>query len=130
LLGGKMTKDELMHYGGIEADKLDGEYDAITFCITETKTDSSIDMWSLNFLKAPPTAEFQEKSLGFKYTICVMDEDLNISVFDAILGDPLQYVNNCMRSREMGLIAKTSDWGSKLVDIYEKIFSKGEMENV
>jgi hypothetical protein len=35
-----------------------------------------------------------------------------------------------MRAREMGVIAKTSDWGSKLVDVYKKIFSEGELENV
>jgi len=129
IAGGNMSEDTV-HYNGIEADKLDEEFDGITFCITGVKKEPKMDIWSLNFLKAPEAVEFQEKPLGFKYTICTMNENLDVSVFDAILGDPLEYVNNCMRAREMGVIAKTSDWGSKLVDVYKKIFSEGELQNV
>jgi len=122
---------DTVHYGRIETEKLDNqEYDGITFHITGTKEETTTEVWSLNFLKAPELVEFQEKSLGYKYTVCVMDEDLNVSVFDAILGDPVEYVNNCMRAREMGLVVKASEWGSKLVSVYKKIFSEGELANV
>jgi hypothetical protein len=132
LLGGKMTKDKV-HYGGIQPEKMDdADFDGVTFYISDIKQQNgdNTDIWSLNFLKAPKEVKFQEKPLGFKYTICVMNENMDVSIFDAILGDPVQYVNNCMRAREMGCVVKTSDWGSKFVEIYQNIFAKGEIENV
>ena len=131
-----MIKDAV-HYNGIEPDKMDGEFedgnfDGVTFFISDIKNQNGVktDIWSLNFLKAPKEVEFQEKSLGFKYTICVINEDLDVSHFDAILGDPVEYVNNCMRAREMGCVVKTSDWGSRFVEIYQKIFVRGEYDDV
>lgn len=121
-----------IHYGGIEAEKIE-DFDAATFFIKEmrqTKEGDSADVWAINFLRAPEDVEFQKKSMGYKYTICLMNENLDVQVFDAILGDPVTYINNCMRSGEIGCVVKTSEWGSKLVELYQKIFVKGETANV
>lgn len=126
-----MTKDTI-HYGGIETEKMDGDFDGVTFFISDIKKQNGerTDIWSLNFFTAPDDVKFQEKELGCKYTICVLNENLDVSIFEAILGDPVTYVNNCMKAREMGCVVKTSEWGSKLVEIYQKLFTREETANV
>ena len=67
-----------------------------------------------------------KRELGYKYTICSVNKKTGVEVFDAILGDPHNYINNCMQAGEAGCIVKKSPWGDKIIELFKIIVGDDE----
>ena len=72
----------------------------------------------LSYKEESPIIENHE--LGLKYHILSFKDNNNsiedISYFEAILGDPIHYVNNLIKLNYKGLIAKKTTNSNKLID--------------
>ena len=110
-----------IHYNGIDKGSVE-EFDGVAFLYNglAEKNKETFDLWNVHYLKAPKSANCnftEKKDLGFLYTICIRKHgEENIEVFNAILGDPIHFINNCMRAKEGGFIVKTSEWSKEIVE--------------
>jgi hypothetical protein len=71
---------------------------------------------------------FKPKDLGYKYHILIYQEDdktrnqINVELFDAIIGDPVGYVENLIKCDWFGMICKQSSVSLKPIEnIYKSI---------
>jgi len=92
----------------------DMSMDGIVFHVTAADDDRVI--YGINFIEATEKqkVDFIDNGLGFKYHITIMNDDKTLETYDAILGDPINYVNNCMAAGDEGFIIKYSKWGSEI----------------
>lgn len=120
---------DVIHLNGISAGACT-DFDGVAFLYggIKKKEESAYDVWSIHYLTAPEGTEEQFKSgaLGFKYTIVLkkIGGESGVEIFDAILGDPVAYINNCMKAREGGFIVKTSEWSKQVVDKFLELIGE------
>jgi hypothetical protein len=95
------------------------EFDGVAFLFdgNDYSPDGKFEIWTVMFLHAPEGEEFsQKKDLGYKYTICTRRGDQEeYETYDAILGDPVGFANTCMKSRQVGVLAKKSIWSDNMI---------------
>jgi len=100
-----MTIDELINN--------DDDFDGVYFCKSDEKGDEN---WSITFLKLENKRDkkFEEYDFGIKYQIMLHEND-KVEVFEAILGDPRQYLRNMIQCEQEGMIIKKCKKSDKIL---------------
>lgn len=100
-----MTIDELMNK--------DEDFDGVYFCKSDEGGD---DGWSLTFLKLQNKRDkkFEEHDCGLKYQV-MLHENNKVEIFEAVLGDPRQYLHNLIQCDQEGMIIKKCKRSEKII---------------